>query len=62
MPATVAAEGDARRWLALAVVLVAPLLTIFNQFVVNVAIATMQRGLGASFAQIQLVVAVYALS
>lgn len=60
-PATVAAT-DARRWLALAVVLIAPLLTIFNQFVVNVAIATMQRDLGASFAQIQLVVAVYALA
>jgi EmrB/QacA subfamily drug resistance transporter len=56
------AAPDSRRWLALAVVLVAPLLTIFNQFVVNVAIATMQRELGASFAQIQLVVAVYALA
>jgi EmrB/QacA subfamily drug resistance transporter len=61
-PATVAAGADPRRWLALAVVLVAPLLTIFNQFVVNVAIATMQRDLGASFGQIQLVVAVYALA
>ena len=42
--------------------LAAPLLAIFDQFVVNVAIATMQRDLGASFGQIQLVVAGYALA
>ncbi|HEY8598989.1 MAG TPA: MFS transporter, partial [Thermomicrobiales bacterium] len=53
---------DPRRWLVLAVVLAAPLLAIFDQFVVNVAIATMQRDLGASFGQIQLVVAGYALA
>ena len=59
---SVAVGADTRRWLALAVVLIAPLLTVFNQFVVNVAISTMQRDLGASFAQIQLVVAAYALA
>lgn len=56
------ARTDSRRWVALAIVLIAPLLTIFNQFVVNVTIATMQHDLGASFAQIQLVMAVYALA
>ncbi len=38
---------DPRRWLALTVVLAAPLMAIFGQFVVNVAIATMQRDLRA---------------
>ena len=58
----IAAAVDPRRWLVLTVVLAAPLLAIFDQFVVNVAIATMQRDLGASFGQIQLVVAGYALA
>lgn len=53
---------DPRRWLILTVVLAAPLLAIFDQFVVNVAIATVQRDLRASFGQIQLVVAGYALA
>lgn len=53
---------DPRRWLALIVVLAAPLMAIFGQFVVNVAIATMQRDLRASFGQIQLVIAAYALA
>lgn len=61
---TVAAEPspDPRRWLILTIVLAAPLLAIFDQFVVNVAIATVQRDLRASFGQIQLVVAGYALA
>lgn len=58
----VAIAPDPRRWLILTVVLAAPLLAIFDQFVVNVAIATMQRDLRASFGQIQLVVAGYALA
>jgi EmrB/QacA subfamily drug resistance transporter len=53
---------DPRRWLILTIVLAAPLLAIFDQFVVNVAIATVQRELRASFGQIQLVVASYALA
>ncbi|CAA9571242.1 MAG: Uncharacterized MFS-type transporter [uncultured Thermomicrobiales bacterium] len=56
------ASPDPRRWLALVVVLAAPLMAIFGQFVVNVAIATMQRDLRASFGQIQLVIAAYALA
>src|SRR4051812_49912371 len=37
-------------------------MAVFDQFVVNVAIPTMQRDLHASFAQIQFVVAGYALT
>ena len=46
----------------LAVVLAAPLMAIFDQFVVNVAIPTMQRELHASFGAIQFVIAGYALA
>ncbi len=53
---------DTRRWLALAVVVSASFMAIFDQFVVNVAIPTMQRDLHASFAQIQFVIAGYALA
>ncbi len=53
---------DARHWLTLAVVLAAPLMAIFDQFVVNVAIPTMQRELHASFGAIQFVIAGYALA
>ncbi len=59
---TAAPELDARRWLALAVVVAASFMAIFDQFVVNVAIPTMQRDLHASFAQIQFVIAGYALA
>ncbi len=57
-----APERDARRWLALVVVMAASFMAIFDQFVVNVAIPTMQRDLHASFAQIQFVIAGYALA
>jgi EmrB/QacA subfamily drug resistance transporter len=57
-----APERDARRWLALVVVVSAAFMAIFDQFVVNVAIPTMQRDLHASFAQIQFVIAGYALA
>src|SRR3954452_7602690 len=53
---------DPRRWVALAVIVAAPFMAIFDQFVVNVAIPTMQRDLHASFAQIQFVIAGYALA
>ena len=56
------ASIDARRWLALAVIVAAPFMAIFDQFVVNVAIPTVQHDLHASFAQVQLVIAGYALA
>jgi len=62
LPADVTPQIDRRRWLALAVVVAAPFMAIFDQFVVNVAVPTMQRDLHASFVQIQLVIAGYALA
>jgi EmrB/QacA subfamily drug resistance transporter len=53
---------DVRQWLALAIVLCGSFLTFFDSFVVNVAVPTLQRELGASFAQVQFVIAGYSLS
>lgn len=49
-------------WLGLTVLLLAGFVTIFDLFVVNVAIPNMQAGLGASFAQIGFIVAGYELA
>ncbi len=51
-----------RRWLALALVLGGTFMAVFDNFVVNVAIPTIQRDLHASFAQVQFVIAGYALA
>ncbi|WP_216185473.1 MFS transporter [Verticiella alkaliphila] len=51
-----------RPWLGLAVLLLAGFVTIFDLFVVNVAIPSMQSDLGASFAQIGFIVAGYELA
>ncbi|MCL6350991.1 MFS transporter [Pectobacterium polaris] len=49
-------------WLGLSVLLMAGFVTIFDLFVVNVAIPSMQTDLGASFAQIGFIVAGYELA
>ncbi|MCL2892021.1 MFS transporter [Brenneria tiliae] len=49
-------------WLGLCVLLLAGFVTIFDLFVVNVAIPSMQAGLGSSFAQIGFIVAGYELA
>jgi EmrB/QacA subfamily drug resistance transporter len=53
---------DGTPWLGLAVLLLAGFVTIFDLFVVNVAIPSMQAGLAASFAQISFIVAGYELA
>ena len=54
--------ADRLRWLTLALVLGGTFMAVFDNFVVNVAIPTIQRDLGASFAQVQFVIAGYALA
>ncbi|CAB3939446.1 MULTISPECIES: MFS transporter [Pseudomonas] len=49
-------------WLGLSVLLLAGFVTIFDLFVVNVAIPSMQADLGANFAQIGFIVAGYELA
>lgn len=48
------------RWLALAILLTGNFVTILDLFIVNVAIPSIQRGLGATLAEVQLVLVVYA--
>ncbi|MFE0759043.1 MFS transporter [Inquilinus sp. NPDC058860] len=52
----------ARRWLGLAVMLLGPFMTVMDVMIVNVAIPSIRRGLGASYAEAELVVAGYSLA
>ncbi|MGO4728473.1 MULTISPECIES: MFS transporter [unclassified Inquilinus] len=52
----------ARPWLALAVMLLGPFMTVMDVMIVNVAIPSIRLGLGASYAQAELVVAGYSLA
>jgi EmrB/QacA subfamily drug resistance transporter len=55
-------ETDPRRWIALGVVLTASFMVLLDISIVNVAIPSIQRNLGASFGQVQLVLAGYQLA
>lgn len=48
-------------WLALIIVLTAPLLSVIDVFIVNVAIPSIKEGVQATDAQVQLVIAAYLL-
>jgi EmrB/QacA subfamily drug resistance transporter len=62
MTATPAQEADPRRWKALAVVLIASFMILLDISIVNVAIPSVQRDLGATYAEIQWVLAGYQLA
>jgi MFS family permease len=55
-------EADPRRWKALAVVLIASFMILLDISIVNVAIPSVQRDLGATFSEIQWVLAGYQLA
>ncbi len=57
-----AQQADPRRWQALAVVLIASFMILLDISIVNVAIPSVQRDLGATYAQIQWVLAGYQLA
>lgn len=59
-PAKSSQKIGERRWLSLAVLLTGNFVTILDLFIVNVAIPSVRRELGASVAQIQLVLVGYA--
>ncbi|WP_052306852.1 hypothetical protein [Chitinophaga pinensis] len=48
-------------WLALVIVLTAPLLSVIDVFIINVAIPSIKSGVHATNAQVQLVIAAYLL-
>jgi EmrB/QacA subfamily drug resistance transporter len=58
----VASPPDPHRWLALTVVLIASFMDLLDITIVNVAIPSIQRNLNAGYAQIQWIVAGYALA
>ncbi|MFE3497700.1 MFS transporter [Streptomyces sp. NPDC059175] len=56
------APADRRRWIALAVVMTAAFMDLVDVTIVNIAIPSMERDLGASFGAIQWITAGYALA
>src|SRR5690348_13940192 len=58
----VPAAAERRRWLTLAVVLTAAFLGTLDFFIINLALPAIQSDLGASFGQVQLVIAAYGLA
>jgi EmrB/QacA subfamily drug resistance transporter len=61
-PRAAAEDGDPRRWVGLAVVLVAGFMQLVDISIVNVAIPSIQRDLDATYSQIQWVLAGYQLA
>lgn len=53
---------SARRWFGLAIMLTGTFMAVMDVFIVNVAIPTIRKDLGASFAEIEFVVAGYGLA
>jgi len=56
------AEADPRRWLALAVLLIASFMNLIDVTIVNVAVPSMQKNLGADASEIEWVIAAYVLA
>ena len=52
----------ANRWIALAVILVGPFLGVIDFFIANIGIPSIRTSLGASFSEIELVIAGYGLT
>jgi EmrB/QacA subfamily drug resistance transporter len=61
-PGRTPAGADSRRWVALAVVLIAGFMQLVDISIVNVAIPSIQRDLDATYSQIQWVLAGYQLA
>ena len=58
---TSSAEPDPRRWVALAILLLASFMNLIDVTIVNVALPAMQANLNANSSQIEWVVAAYIL-
>lgn len=61
-PGGLSEKPDPRRWIALVVILTGSFMAGMDGFIVNIAIPSIQKSLGASFAALQFVVAGYALT
>ena len=56
------ADADPRRWIALAVLLLASFMNLMDVTIVNVALPSLEKNLGADSSQIQWVIAAYVLA
>src|SRR5262245_21777302 len=56
------AEGDPRRWLTLAILLLAAFMNLLDVSIVNIAVPSIQRDLGASYADVQWALAGFTLA
>ncbi|MFF8846766.1 MFS transporter [Streptomyces sp. NPDC015127] len=61
-PAVTGTASDRRRWIALAIVMTAAFMDLVDVTIVNIAIPSIERDLGASFGAIQWITAGYALA
>jgi EmrB/QacA subfamily drug resistance transporter len=55
-------RAGANKWVALAIILVGPFLGVIDFFIANIGVPTIRRALGASFSEIELVLAGYGLA
>src|SRR5580692_3143151 len=55
-------ETPANKWIALAIILVGPFLGVIDFFIANIGIPSIRNSLGASFSEIELVIAGYGLT
>jgi EmrB/QacA subfamily drug resistance transporter len=56
------AEADPRRWIAMSILLIASFMNLIDVTIVNVALPSLQEGLGATPEQIEWVIAAYVLA
>src|SRR5215471_10828354 len=61
-PAPAGEDVDPRRWLTLAILLLAAFMNLLDVSIVNIAVPSIQRNLGASYADIQWALAGYTLA
>ena len=61
-PGRAPGDADPRRWVALAIVLIAGFMQLVDISIVNVAIPSIQRDLDATYSQIQWILAGYQLA
>ena len=55
-------KTGANKWIALSVILVGPFLGVIDFFIANIGVPSIRRALGASFSEIELVIAGYGLA
>ncbi|MCU1646546.1 MAG: Multidrug export protein, partial [Nocardia sp.] len=59
---TIPTTLDPRRWIAFAVVLAAGFMDLLDVTIVNVAVPSIQKDLGAAYSDIEWIIAAYVLS